>query len=445
MEKMMNQQEMRTDRHFCDVTFSTEGKQIEAHRVVLASCSPYFKAMFTGVSKKAERVRDIQMPGVDWETLESIVNFCYTGKIKITDANCFIVLPAASFMQIEELQEECARFIQAGLLPTNCLQIHSFANKHSCRELEKYASDYAVQHFLDVMATDSYLQLPLENLKVLLKSDSLGVKSEDQVFAAVRKWIVHDECNRKEHLLQLLETIRMPMLSAQFLVETVSKDPLIRAQRIMLADLCLLSGSPLSLSLCTTPQPFYSEPIVVCGLSWRVVAKRLLTCNSNSNGAVLGICLRRENDSRGKSSYCTVSAELKIKSQKDGVEDLVKNIKHTFYPTENSESPLWRDIHCNESPYRFLSSLYLLPKAYAKNDGSYSIRYEVNVHNKDGNYCSYNFEQFLTKFASKHLRFTFTHISCQWIFKSNSWTTQNPNIFLNVFKNSTICGPVDAL
>uniref|UniRef100_A0A915CZD5 BTB domain-containing protein n=1 Tax=Ditylenchus dipsaci TaxID=166011 RepID=A0A915CZD5_9BILA len=412
MEKMMNQQEMRTDRHFCDVTFSTEGKQIEAHRVVLASCSPYFKAMFTGGFKES-RERDIQMPGVDWETLESIVNFCYTGKIKITDANCFIVLPAASFMQIEELQ--------------------------------------------DVMATDSYLQLPLENLKV---------------FAAVRKWIVHDECNRKEHLLQLLETIRMPMLSAQFLVETVSKDPLIRAQvkcRDIVENVKVEDNARRSVLTVRIPafsqfmhhtQPFYSEPIVVCGLSWRVVAKvirnthsptfgnsfqRLLTCNSNSNGAVLGICLRRENDSRGKSSYCTVSAELKIKSQKDGVEDLVKNIKHTFYPTENSESPLWRDIHCNESPYRFLSSLYLLPKAYAKNDGSYSIRYEVNVHNKDGNYCSYNFEQFLTKFASKHLRFTFTHISLPVDFQVKQLDDAEFQYFLNVFKNSTICGPVDAL
>lgn len=45
--------ELRQNGLLCDVTikleYSGQKKKFAAHKLVLASCSPYFKAMFTGI------------------------------------------------------------------------------------------------------------------------------------------------------------------------------------------------------------------------------------------------------------------------------------------------------------------------------------------------------------------------------------------------------------
>ena len=40
-------QEMRCKEDLCDVTLEVEGVTFQVHRVVLASCSPILRAMFT--------------------------------------------------------------------------------------------------------------------------------------------------------------------------------------------------------------------------------------------------------------------------------------------------------------------------------------------------------------------------------------------------------------
>ncbi|PNJ63126.1 KLHL2 isoform 10, partial [Pongo abelii] len=49
----------------CDVTIVAEDMEISAHRVVLAACSPYFHAMFTGEmsESRAKRVRIKEVDG----------------------------------------------------------------------------------------------------------------------------------------------------------------------------------------------------------------------------------------------------------------------------------------------------------------------------------------------------------------------------------------------
>lgn len=54
--------------------------RIPAHKILLASCSEYFAAMFTGSLREAQS-SEITLERVDPQALQDLVHYCYTGTI----------------------------------------------------------------------------------------------------------------------------------------------------------------------------------------------------------------------------------------------------------------------------------------------------------------------------------------------------------------------------
>lgn len=76
---------------FCDIKLKTEdGKIILGHKVVLASASPYFYAMFTSFADKNKGLVVIRQ--IDSSTLQLLVDFIYSGKIMVTKKNVQVIL-----------------------------------------------------------------------------------------------------------------------------------------------------------------------------------------------------------------------------------------------------------------------------------------------------------------------------------------------------------------
>jgi len=82
--KVMN--ELRSKQLLCDVMIVAEDVEIEAHRVVLAACSPYFCAMFTGDMSES-KAKKIEIKDVDGRTLNKLIDYIYTAEIEVTEEN----------------------------------------------------------------------------------------------------------------------------------------------------------------------------------------------------------------------------------------------------------------------------------------------------------------------------------------------------------------------
>lgn len=67
-----------------------EGNEIPAHKMMLASCSPYFYAMFTGFEES--RQDKITIQGVDYQALQLLVDYVYTATVEVTADNVQVII-----------------------------------------------------------------------------------------------------------------------------------------------------------------------------------------------------------------------------------------------------------------------------------------------------------------------------------------------------------------
>lgn len=207
-------------RHLCDVVLQLGSRKIYAHRVVLSACSNYFCAMFTNTMLESKQ-DTVTLTDVDEKAVEELVEFAYTAKIDIHEDNVQPLLKASSILQLSEVMGACSDFLKQQLHPSNCLGIANFAEVHGCTALTDTSRQYVLDHFMEVVRFDEYLQLSMEGVKQLLVSDAINVHSEEQVFESMHKWITHDLQLRGKYAHELLSCIRLPLLRPLYLAEQV--------------------------------------------------------------------------------------------------------------------------------------------------------------------------------------------------------------------------------
>uniref|UniRef100_A0A8C4I7W6 Kelch-like family member 2 n=1 Tax=Dicentrarchus labrax TaxID=13489 RepID=A0A8C4I7W6_DICLA len=174
---------------------------------------------------RAKRVRIKEMDG--W-TLGLLVDYIYTAEIQVTEDNVQALLPAAGLLQLNEVKKACCEFLSSQLHPSNCLGIRAFADLHACSQLLTQANSYAEQHFTEVVGSEEFLNLGMEQVSSLIASDKLTIPTEEKVFEAVIAWVNHDKDVRQEHLAHLMEHVRLPLLSREYLVQRVEEESLIK-------------------------------------------------------------------------------------------------------------------------------------------------------------------------------------------------------------------------
>merc|ERR1712129_395108 len=92
---------LREDREFSDVTLACEdGQQVEAHKVILASNSPFFM----NILKRNKHSHPlIYMRGLKTEDLIAIVDFLYLGEANVYQDNLDSFLAVAEELQLKGL------------------------------------------------------------------------------------------------------------------------------------------------------------------------------------------------------------------------------------------------------------------------------------------------------------------------------------------------------
>ena len=94
--------ELREDKDFFDVTLACEDAQIEAHKVILASCSPFFRNI---LRKNPHSHPLLYMKGVTQRELKAILDFMYHGEVQVAQEDLNSFLAVAEELKVKGLTQ----------------------------------------------------------------------------------------------------------------------------------------------------------------------------------------------------------------------------------------------------------------------------------------------------------------------------------------------------
>ena len=199
--------------------------QFAVHSPLLAAASPVFQDMFLDdlLSQECSRYR---LKDVTCNTLEDLIEFIYTGEVILEEGNVVDLLHAACDYEIPTLARACCDWLEVQLTSYHAIGIWLLARELQSvytRDLEEVAKSFIITNFTSVFREDEFLELTYEYLDEIIRNDYLGVKNEEEVFAAVVNWIKVDE-DRSSFFCDLLQCVRLEYASLEFLCD-MEKDP----------------------------------------------------------------------------------------------------------------------------------------------------------------------------------------------------------------------------
>ncbi|KAK8737119.1 hypothetical protein OTU49_004805 [Cherax quadricarinatus] len=226
---------LRSKGLLLDVTLIAGGEAFQAHRVVLASCSDYFRAMFT--DEMRERCQsEICLNGVSAAGLQCLLEYAYTSRLSLNLANIQDVLAAAAHVQVLTIVEACSNYLQAELDLDNCVDIATIAETYSLHRLRKRVYSFMTSHLHQFSKMSDFQRLTVVQLLHLLSCDYPVDCTEAQVLLTVAGWLQHCPSERARHAPALLRALNLHEVPAAVLERaarlSVLEEPLTAALRL---------------------------------------------------------------------------------------------------------------------------------------------------------------------------------------------------------------------
>lgn len=197
---------------FTDIVLIVEGTEFPCHKMVLATCSSYFRAMFmSGLSESKQT--HVHLRNVDAAALQMIITYAYTGNLAVNDSTVEQLYETACFLQVEDVLQRCREYLIKKINAENCVRLLSFADLFSCEELKQSAKRMVEHKFTAVYHQEAFMQLSHDLLVDILSSDNLNVEKEETVREAAMLWLEYNTESRSQYLSSVLSQIRIDALS----------------------------------------------------------------------------------------------------------------------------------------------------------------------------------------------------------------------------------------
>jgi len=94
--------ELREDKDFFDVTLACDDNQMEAHKVIISACSPFFRTI---LRRNKHEHPLLYLKGVKYADLVSVLNFMYHGEVNVAQEELNSFLAVAEDLKVKGLTQ----------------------------------------------------------------------------------------------------------------------------------------------------------------------------------------------------------------------------------------------------------------------------------------------------------------------------------------------------
>ena len=94
--------DIRDDKDLFDVTLSCGPRQVQAHKLILSACSPFFRTVF---KQNPHQHPLLYLKGIQYDDLQSVLNFMYHGEVNVAQEDLNVFLTVAEELKIKGLTQ----------------------------------------------------------------------------------------------------------------------------------------------------------------------------------------------------------------------------------------------------------------------------------------------------------------------------------------------------
>ncbi|KAH8028024.1 hypothetical protein HPB51_012610 [Rhipicephalus microplus] len=178
---------------YSDVTLVVEDVRLPAHRLVLASCSSYFRALLYGGMRESKQ-QEVTLQDTPLRAFQLLLRYIYTGQLRLAGLQeCVVleVLELAHQYGFLELESGVSAYLERVLGVRNVCRIYDRACLYQLSPLARACQRFADRHAPAILLSDSFRQLSPSVLEEMIGRDSFFAPEVD-IFRAVCAWARHN-------------------------------------------------------------------------------------------------------------------------------------------------------------------------------------------------------------------------------------------------------------
>ena len=212
---------LRIDGDFTDFTLKAGEKSVACHRVIIAANSPYLKAMLKSKMKETDE-KEVCLD-ISQNALHIILNYMYSGEMRIAREMLQEVIEAADYLQMEELKEKCAEKAYTIIKPNNVISWFKFSDKMNLDELISRCSQIMISDIKEILSGPEFLELSISELNHYFSEAERNKVDPDVLLGAGLDWVSADSQTRHDVIEDLLKSVSLEKCSLQCVKEEAEK------------------------------------------------------------------------------------------------------------------------------------------------------------------------------------------------------------------------------